>query len=110
VERTYLAWLRTGLALMGFGFVVARFGLLMREIAHISKVPSHATGLSTHYGSALIILGILLTAGSIWRYQYTLRRLERGEVLYKPSIMALAFGVILSVIGIVVAIQLLFIE
>jgi len=33
VERTFLAWLRTGIALMGFGFVVARFGLFLREIA-----------------------------------------------------------------------------
>jgi uncharacterized membrane protein YidH (DUF202 family) len=32
-ERTFLAWIRTGLALMGFGFVVARFGLFLREIA-----------------------------------------------------------------------------
>lgn len=30
-ERTFVAWLRTGLALMGFGFVVARFGLLLRR-------------------------------------------------------------------------------
>ena len=30
-ERTFLAWIRTGLALMGFGFVVARFGLFLRE-------------------------------------------------------------------------------
>src|SRR3954467_9885455 len=32
-ERTLLAWIRTGLALMGFGFVVARFGLFLRELA-----------------------------------------------------------------------------
>ena len=32
-ERTMLAWIRTGLAMMGFGFVVARFGLFLRELA-----------------------------------------------------------------------------
>ncbi len=32
-ERTFLAWIRTGIAFMGFGFVVARFGLFLREIA-----------------------------------------------------------------------------
>ena len=32
-ERTLLAWIRTGLAMMGFGFVVARFGLFLRELA-----------------------------------------------------------------------------
>ena len=34
-ERTVLAWMRTGLALMGFGFVVARFGLFLRKIAAV---------------------------------------------------------------------------
>jgi hypothetical protein len=36
-ERTFLAWIRTGIAFMGFGFVVARFGLFLREIA-LSKL------------------------------------------------------------------------
>ncbi|HTG58643.1 MAG TPA: DUF202 domain-containing protein, partial [Terriglobia bacterium] len=31
-ERTFLAWIRTGLALMGFGFVVARFGLFLQAL------------------------------------------------------------------------------
>ncbi|HKF26126.1 MAG TPA: DUF202 domain-containing protein [Candidatus Acidoferrum sp.] len=31
VERTFLAWIRTGVALMGFGFVVARFGLFLQQ-------------------------------------------------------------------------------
>ena len=40
-ERTLLAWMRTGLALMGFGFVVARFGLFLREIALAEHVAVH---------------------------------------------------------------------
>ena len=32
-ERTLLAWIRTGLAMMGFGFVVARFGLFLHELS-----------------------------------------------------------------------------
>lgn len=40
-ERTILAWIRTGVALMGFGFVVARFGDFLREIsAQTSSPPS----------------------------------------------------------------------
>ncbi|HLX94690.1 MAG TPA: DUF202 domain-containing protein, partial [Verrucomicrobiae bacterium] len=31
-ERTFLAWIRTGIALMGFGFVIARFGLFLQEL------------------------------------------------------------------------------
>ena len=55
-ERTLLAWMRTGLALMGFGFVVARFGLFLREIAAASQVAAHqhSTGWSLWIGTALI--------------------------------------------------------
>ena len=53
-ERTFLAWVRTSLAIMGFGFVVERFGLLLREIGtKITNVP-----IPNHY-SALV--GITLT-------------------------------------------------
>lgn len=60
-ERTFLAWVRTGLALMGFGFVVARFGLFMREMAALQKLPSGAThGSSLWIGVGLVALGVLL--------------------------------------------------
>lgn len=39
-ERTLLAWIRTGLALMGFGFVVARFGLFLQEFQIAEKAPA----------------------------------------------------------------------
>ena len=54
-ERTLLAWIRTGLALMGFGFVVARFGLFLQQLQAIQH-PSSAQpyGLSLWFGTALI--------------------------------------------------------
>ena len=39
-ERTLLAWIRTGLALMGFGFVVARFGLFLQQLQVMQRVPA----------------------------------------------------------------------
>lgn len=36
-ERTFLAWIRTGLALMGFGFVVARFGIFLQELERMPR-------------------------------------------------------------------------
>jgi putative membrane protein len=38
-ERTLLAWIRTGLALMGFGFVVARFGLFLQQLEIMQRTP-----------------------------------------------------------------------
>jgi putative membrane protein len=60
-ERTLLAWIRTGLALMGFGFVVARFALFLQQpqiAQHASSVPSY--GLSLWFGTALIGAGVAL--------------------------------------------------
>ena len=56
-QRTMLAWLRTGIAIMAFGFVVARFGLFLR-LLHVQggEGPSH--GLSPYIGAALILLAL----------------------------------------------------
>ena len=54
-ERTFLAWIRTGLALMGFGFVVARFGLFLKEVSgNAPGVKSY--GFSLWAGSAMVML------------------------------------------------------
>ncbi len=69
-ERTLLAWMRTGLALMGFGFVVARFGLFLREIAAAGQVAAHqhSTGWSLWIGTALIGLGVVVSLLASFEY------------------------------------------
>ena len=60
-ERTFLAWIRTGLGLMGVGFAVARFGLFLRQLQAAQQLaPVHATGLSVISGVALVGLGVLI--------------------------------------------------
>ena len=77
-ERTMLAWLRTGIAIMAFGFVVARFGLFLRLLhAEAGSVASH--GLSAYLGGALVGLGVLATAGGTVQYQRFCRTLPLAE-------------------------------
>src|SRR5689334_21524726 len=81
-ERTLLAWIRTGLALMGFGFVVARFGLFLRELAEgHTPEPVHRTGYSRWIGTGRVILGVFVTVGAAVVYVKTIDRLDRGETL-----------------------------
>ena len=59
-ERTLLAWIRTGLAMMGFGFVVARFALWLRAFAGPAPAePSTGYHLSVWFGMALVLLGVV---------------------------------------------------
>lgn len=100
-ERTLLAWVRTGLALMGFGFVVARFGLFLREIAiaEIPPRPAHS-GWSGWIGIALVLLGVLINLFAAWEYRIVIQRIERGEDYRPPRwSLALIVAVLLAAIG-----------
>ena len=79
VERTFLAWIRTGLALMGFGFVVARFGLFLKELQMAQRNPSIPRyGLSLWLGTALIVVGVFVFLLSARHHLRLLRELSRG--------------------------------
>lgn len=109
LERTFLAWVRTGLALMGFGFVVARFGLLMRELSMGEVMAQPARhGISVQFGTALVVLGVALTAAAVMRYLRVLKRLNEGQALTRPSRMAVSVGAAMVLIGSVVSVYLLF--
>ena len=102
-ERTLLAWIRTGLALMGFGFVVARFGLFLREVAAVAerKPPALSPGLSVFLGTALVLFGVAVTLLAAVQHVRLLGRLERGEP-YRPSRWSLGIcvAIILAAAGI----------
>ena len=78
-ERTFLAWIRTGVAMMGFGFVVARFGLFLRELI-LAGSGIHETRLNaTYVGVALIALGVLVNLIATARHHRTVQALLRNE-------------------------------
>ncbi|MBE9224638.1 DUF202 domain-containing protein [Phormidium sp. LEGE 05292] len=100
-ERTFLAWLRTAIALIGFGFAIARFGLFLRqiEISFTGKntIPDSLIN-SQSLGISLVILGVIVIALSVWRYNKVLRQIE--EANYKPSrLMVWLTAVIVMVLG-----------
>ena len=112
-ERTLLAWMRTGLALMGFGFVVARFGLFLREIAMAGHVAVHqrSTGWSLWIGTGLIGLGVVVSLVASLEYYRFVRSLKR-EQTYVPrtGLLAVIVAFILAVLGIVMAVYLIVIS
>ena len=106
-ERTFLAWLRTGLALMGFGFVVARVGLFLREMAATTGVLLSVPCASRLFGIVLIGLGVAVTAAAFVNYVATVRRFNRGEPFSgRPSWLGGVVAAFLVVAGIAMMLYL----
>jgi putative membrane protein len=86
-ERTFLARVGTGLALMGFGFVVARFGLFPQQlqfVQHASAAPIH--GLSRWFRTVPIAVGVVVFLLSAWHHVRLAQELNRGgPVPSRPS-------------------------
>src|ERR1700746_687599 len=78
-ERTVLAWIRTGLTLMGFGFVVARFGLVLEVMQSTRGGPGAPPALSPWFGIALIAVGVAVNLLSIRRHLRQVEELNRGR-------------------------------
>jgi len=88
-ENTYLAWIRTGLALLGLGFVVARFGLFLERLDYLEHVtPAHSYGLSVWFGTGLILAGVAVYLSSAWNYVRLIRALNRGVVVVARAVCA----------------------
>ncbi|CAN5345951.1 DUF202 domain-containing protein [soil metagenome] len=107
-ERTLLAWVRTGVAMMGFGFVVARFGLFLREFAAREQQPAHGTGWSLGLGIGLIALGILANVLAGVEHGKFLKRYDRG-LPYQPPTWSLGIivALLLALLGLVMMAYLL---
>ncbi len=107
-ERTFLAWIRTGLGLMGVGFAVSRFGLFLRELsASASHLPARTTGLSLWSGVMLVTMGVVVTLAAVFRHFQLVRELRSGT--WQPgrvSTDAVILGVVLASLGIAMALYL----
>jgi putative membrane protein len=107
-ERTYLAYVRTALAFIAFGFVIARFSLFAREFSALVHSPNDpGPGLSTTFGTAMAIFGMVVALLGAWRYAVTDRRLREGKVATLSSLTGYLISLFVVAIGAVVAVELL---
>ncbi|WP_413439200.1 YidH family protein [Sulfuriferula sp. GW1] len=102
-ERTLLAWNRTCLTLMAFGFVVERFGLFLHMLA--PQMPQHLErGISFWVGLGFILLGSLMAVLAVIQYRRVLRTLKPVEIPdgYWVNMAALS-TLLLAVLGMVLS-------
>lgn len=103
-ERTLLAWNRTVLGLMGFGFIVERFGLFLHVVLGHQAEPIHR-GFSLWLGVALILLGAALAVMSALQYRRLVISLSPEEI--PPGYwvnMGVATNLTLASLGLILAV------
>ena len=111
-ERTFLAWIRTGLGLMGVGFAVSRFGLFLRQFsASQTHMPPHTTGLSVWSGVALVCLGVVVNVSAVVEHWRLVRELSTGTwVAGRVSRNAVVLALVLAAVGVGMAVYLILVR
>jgi putative membrane protein len=101
-ERTLLAWQRTAIALMGFGFVVERFGLFLKLVSHQSESSSQRS-FSLAAGVLLLVLGAVVALVSARQFRQVAKNLDPSVV---PPGYWTQIGVVLNVLIALIALGL----
>ena len=108
-ERTFLAWVRTGLAGVAFGFAIGRFAVAIRQWMQIQGRAAPSSGLSVWFGTATMIAGVLVCVAGLIRYRRTREQIESG--MFKPAGFIIDLvGITTALLGVGLAAYLIYIE
>jgi putative membrane protein len=86
-ERTFLAWIRTSIGIMAFGFVVEKFALFLKQVSFIlgKEIVVPSRGYSSIFGIILVGLGALMGVLAFIRYKKVEKQID--EDTYQPSLI-----------------------
>ena len=109
-ERTFLAWIRTSIAVISLGFVVARFSLWLRQIAEAGAMPApRLHGVSLPMGELLMIFGGCLSVLAAWRYHVVNRQIEEDRVSADRGLIVLV-TLVVALIALAMAVAMVLSE
>jgi putative membrane protein len=108
-ERTFLAWVRTSVAIVVFGFAIGRFAIALRQLARFQGQVSKSTGLSVWMGMISILGGVAMVVAGLLRYRKTRALLDQGK--FEPAGFIVDLVTILTVLfGLALAGYLIYVE
>ena len=101
-ERTFLAWIRTSISIISLGFVVAKFGVWLRELAERLNAGAsmHRTAASLPIGIAMMAIGGGLALLALWHFHLVNQAIEEGKVRANRGMavtVAIAIAVLVGV-------------
>jgi len=101
-ERTFLAWIRTGVATIVFGFAVGRFSIALQEFLQFEGKRTTTPGLTAWLGMISIVAGVLLIVAGLHRYRQTRAQIETdsfepaGAIIDLVAVLFAVFGIVLA--------------
>jgi putative membrane protein len=108
-ERTFLAWVRTSVAIVVFGFAIGRFAIALRQLTAFQGHATKTTGLSVWMGVMSILAGLAMVIAGLMRYRKTRTLLDQGK--FEPAGFMVDLVTILTVMfGLALAGYLIYVE
>lgn len=105
-ERTFLAWVRTSISIIVFGFVVAKFGITLREFFLIQSHVVKEDGASLYIGVGFMVVGIFIAPLALVRYRTNMHRIDANQ--FKPTdVIAVLLGLVTAFFGAILATYLI---
>ena len=103
-ERTFLAWIRTSVAIISLGFVIAKFRIWLQDLASAGHGPSIPTKLGDSFaiGIGMMALGGLLTLLAAWRYHVVNLQIERGKVTADRGLIIFVTILVAALAGVMI--------
>lgn len=103
-ERTYLAWVRTGISIIALGFVVSKFGIIIREL--VPNSPQTSSHLSTIVGVLLVVAGGFMQLLALRSFVRNRRSIEKGD-FSAPRWLEISAGAVTFAVAIILVVYLL---
>ena len=100
-ERTFLAWIRTAIAVMAFGFLIERFDIFLTSMTGALSHPLHGQRFANEAGLAFILIGVVMIVVAAVRFFRIARDIDKDEVISSSgSLFDLALAGLLLLLGV----------
>jgi putative membrane protein len=107
-ERTFLSWIRLGLSLTALGFVIARFGIFLEQLAFSGQVKAATPHYSVPIGVGLVLLGPILTVLAALRFHDVEREIAQERVQPHYGLLHIILAAVV-IAGIILAVYLVYV-